>query len=109
MHSTLAAALLALAMTPTFAFAQTSPNPSPSAPAAASGPGTTSPAKPAATGITREQYVERAKQHAGQRAGARFDQLDANHDGILDTAEMRAWHREHPRRAKAPAASTSSQ
>ena len=107
MRSTLAAAILALALTPAWANAQTSPS-APPAPAAPAADATTS-GKPAATGITREQYIERAKDRAAQRAAARFDRLDANHDGVLDSAEMRAWRRDHPRQAKAPATSTSPQ
>jgi hypothetical protein len=62
-----------------------------------------SPARPAtdARGITRQQYVDRAQERAGQRAASRFDQMDANHDGVLDRAEIRAWRSEHPRRATA--------
>ena len=36
--------------------------------------------------ITRDQYVERAK----QRAAARFDKADTNHDGVLTANERRA-------------------
>jgi hypothetical protein len=27
--------------------------------------------------------------------------MDANHDGVLDRAEIRAWRSQHPRRAAA--------
>lgn len=37
-------------------------------------------------GITKDQYVERAK----QRAAARFDKADTNRDGILSADEIRA-------------------
>ena len=69
------------------------------------------PAAAPAGGITRQQYVDRAQERAGQRAAARFDQMDANHDGVLDRGEIRAWRSQHPRRAAAqtPAASTSQQ
>jgi hypothetical protein len=54
-----------------------------------------------ARSITRQQYVDRAQERAGQHAASRFDQMDANHDGVLDPAEIRAWRSEHPRRAAA--------
>ena len=45
-------------------------------------------AKATASGgsITKEEYVERAK----QRAAKRFDKLDTNHDGVLTPEERRA-------------------
>jgi hypothetical protein len=43
--------------------------------------------------ITKEQYIDRAK----QRATKRFDKLDTNHDGVLSPDERRA-----SRRKKAP-------
>ena len=54
-----------------------------------------------ARGVTRQQYMDRAQERAGQRAASRFDRMDANHDGVLDRAEIRAWRSEHPRRAAA--------
>jgi hypothetical protein len=62
-----------------------------------------SPTRPAteARSITRQQYVDRAQERAGQRATSRFDQMDADHDGVLDRAEIRAWRSQHPRRAAA--------
>lgn len=36
--------------------------------------------------ITRDDYIEAAK----QRAGARFDKADANRDGVLSADERRA-------------------
>jgi len=52
-------------------------------------------------GITRDQFIQRAKDRAGQRAAARFDQMDANHDGVLGRDEIHAWRSQHPRRAAA--------
>jgi hypothetical protein len=83
-------------MLPATTFAQTRPQtaavesaaPAPSAP---TGNG----------GITRDQYIQRAKDRAAERAGARFDQMDADHDGVLDRAEIRAWRTQHPRHASA--------
>jgi hypothetical protein len=51
-------------------------------------------------GITREQYVKRAENRASQRAGAQFDRMDADHDGVLERAEIRAWRSQHPRRSR---------
>jgi Ca2+-binding EF-hand superfamily protein len=89
-------ALIALSLLSAPAFAQTGPQtaaiesaaPAPSAPA---GNG----------GITRDQFIQRAKDRAAEHAAARFDQMDADHDGVLDRAEMRAWRTQHPRRASA--------
>ena len=89
-------ALVALSLLPATTFAQTAPQtaavessaPAPSAP---TGNG----------GVTRDQFIQRAKDRAAERAGARFDQMDADHDGVLDRAEIRAWRTQHPRRAGA--------
>lgn len=90
-------ALVALSPLPATSFAQTAPQTAAVESAA--------PAPPAPTGsggITRDQFIERAKDRATQRAGARFDQMDTDHDGVLDRAEIRAWRTQHPRRAGAP-------
>jgi hypothetical protein len=50
--------------------------------------------------MTREQYIRRAEERAGRRAAGQFDGMDTNHDGVLDSAEMRAWHSQHARRAQ---------
>jgi hypothetical protein len=39
--------------------------------------------------ITKDEYVDRAK----QRAAKRFDKLDTNHDGVLSADERRAARR----------------
>ena len=97
MRSTTFGALIALSFLPATTFAQTAPQTAAiestaSAPAAPTGSG----------GITRDQFIERAKDRAAQRAGARFDQMDADHDGVLDRAEIRAWRTtQHPRHAGA--------
>lgn len=39
--------------------------------------------------VTKEQYIDRAK----QRATKRFDKLDINHDGVLSPDERRASRR----------------
>ena len=49
--------------------------------------------------ITRDDYIERAKRNAERR----FDQMDADHDGVLTAEERRAYHEaHHRRRAAAP-------
>ena len=87
-------AFVALSLLPATTFAQTAPQtaaiesaaPAPSAPTSNGG-------------ITRDQFIQRAKDRAAERAGARFDQMDADHDGVLDRAEIRAWRTQHPRHA----------
>ena len=100
MRSTLAAALIALFLFPAATIAQTATQ------TAAVDATNAAPAAPAATapasGITRDQFIQRAKDRAGQRAAARFEQIDANHDGFLDRDEIRAWRSEHPRRPRTP-------
>jgi hypothetical protein len=95
-----AAALIALFLLPVATMAQTAPTQTAAVDSAAA-----TPAAPAATspagGITRDQFIQRAKDRAGQRAASRFDQMDANHDGILERDEVRAWRTEHPRRGAA--------
>jgi hypothetical protein len=48
-------------------------------------------AKAAGSGrnVTKEQYIEQAK----QRAAKRFDKLDANHDGTLGSDERKTGRR----------------
>jgi hypothetical protein len=99
MRHPLIAGLMALSMLPAVALAQTNPQTAAiesAAPTVKPGPNATS-----ASGITREQYLQRAQERAGQRAGARFDQIDANHDGVIDRAETQTWRSQHPRRAAA--------
>src|SRR5690242_19264911 len=103
MRHILKAALLGLPLLATPALAQTSlqtaavGNLAPAAePSTAS---TASTASPAMGGIAREQYLQHARERAEQRAAAQFDQMDANHDGILERAEIRTWRSQHPRGA----------
>jgi hypothetical protein len=96
MRHSLLAGLMALSLLPAVALAQTNPQTAAiecAAPAAKPGPNAVSP-----SGITREQYLQRAQERAGHRAGTRFDQMDANHDGVLDRTEVRAWRSQHSRR-----------
>ena len=94
MRSTAVIALFALSLLPATAFAQASQQ-------AAAPPSATmaSPAPSRAGGLTREQYIQRAEERAARRAGAQFDRMDADHDGVLDPAEIRAWRSQHPRGA----------
>ena len=97
MRHILKAALLGLPLLATPALAQTSLQTAAVgnlAPAAE--PST---ASPAMGGIAREQYLQHARERAEQRAAAHFDQMDANHDGILERAEIRTWRSQHPRGA----------
>ena len=96
MRSAILVAFVALSLLPATSFAQTAPQ------TAAIESVAPAPAAPTTTGgITRDQFIERAKDRAAQRAAARFDQMDADHDGVLDRAEIRAWRAQHPRHAGA--------
>jgi hypothetical protein len=96
MRSTAAIALFALSFLPETAFAQANQQAAvPSdAPAASS-------ARARSGGFTREQYIQRAQDRAARRAAAQFDAMDADHDGVLEPAEIRAWRSAHPRGAAA--------
>ena len=89
-----AIALFALSLLPATAFAQASQQAAapPSATAA-------SPAPSRSGALTREQFIQRAEERAARRAGAQFDRMDADHDGVLEPAEIRAWRSQHPRGA----------
>jgi len=93
MRSAVIVALVALSLAPAATLAQTAPQ------IAAAESTAAAPPAPTGGGITRDQFIERAKDRAGQRAATRFDQMDADHDGVLDRAEMRAWRGQHPRHA----------
>jgi len=78
--------LLAL-FCPAIAAAQSPPAGAPTTQGAATtGPGTAPAPKKGGGDITRDAFIERAKNSAGKR----FDQMDANHDGVLSAAERRA-------------------
>lgn len=106
MRSTIIAALFVLPLLPATAAAQAgaqSPAPESAASAAPQSPAAKNPTAPSPGGsLARDQYIERAKELAGQRAAAHFDQMDANHDGIVDQAEMQAWRSRHSRHARSP-------
>ena len=92
MRSTLAAALIGLFLLPAATMAQTATQ------TAAVDAANAVPAAPTATSPTGG--ISRDQDRAGQRAATRFDQMDANHDGMLDRAEIQAWRTEHPRRSR---------
>src|SRR5205807_2604316 len=80
MRSAVIVALVALSLAPAATLAQTAPQ------IAAAESTAAAPPAPTGGGITRDQFIERAKDRAGQRAATRFDQMDADHDGDLDRA-----------------------
>jgi hypothetical protein len=96
MRSAIFVAFIALSLLPATSFAQTAPQ---TAAVESAAPAASAPAGNG--GITRDQFIERAKDRAAQRAGARFDQMDTDHDGALDRTEIRAWRTQHPRHAGA--------
>jgi hypothetical protein len=96
MRSTAIAALLVLSLAPAATLAQTAPQI-----AAADSTAAAPPAPTGNGGITKDQFIQRAKERAAQRAATRFDQMDTDHDGVLDRAELRAWRSQHPRHAAA--------
>src|SRR6516165_4604511 len=96
MRSTAVIALFVLSLLPATAFAQADQQA-----AAPSGATAASPAPPRLGGLTREQYIQRAQERAARRAGAQFDAMDFDHDGVLEPAEIRAWRSAHPRGAAA--------
>jgi hypothetical protein len=49
--------------------------------------------------ITRDEYIERAKESAGKR----FDKMDTEHKGVLTAEDRRKYHESHRRGAKAAA------
>jgi hypothetical protein len=73
------------------AVAQTMATPSETPPAAAA------PASPAPAGISRDDYIAKARDAAVKRAEKRFDAMDANHDGFLTKDEIAAYRAAHPR------------
>lgn len=72
------------------ALAQTSPSPPMAAAPAAK--------TPAPEGISRDDYIAKARTTAEKRAATRFDAMDANHDGILTKAEIAAYRAAHRRK-----------
>jgi len=107
MRSALIAALVGASLVPAVALAQQPTVPQQTA--AIEAPVAAPAAPSAAGGLTRDQFIQRAKDRAGQRAASRFDEMDADHDGVLDRAEIRAWRSQHPRHAAAAPSRPASQ
>ena len=91
MRAILVVSLVTL-LCPAAALAQSAPVPP--APSAAPAPSTATDTPHAARArggdITRAQYIERAVERAKRAAEKRFDKLDANHDGVLNSDERGA-------------------
>jgi len=96
MRSSAFIVLAVLSLAPAAALAQTAPQI-----AAAESTAAAPPTPTASGGITRDQFIQRAKDRAAQRAATRFDEMDTDHDGVVDRAELRAWRSQHPRNAAA--------
>jgi len=83
------------------AIAQTANGPAPgaatSSPAPASAPAP--PPSPPADGISRDDYIAKARDAAEKRAATRFDAMDTNHDGILTKEEIAAYRAAHARKS----------
>ena len=88
MRAILVVSLVAL-LCPAAAMAQTAP-----APATAS--------RARGGDITKDQYIEHAVERAKRAAAARFDRMDADHDGVLTADERRAARAERSQRRAAP-------
>jgi hypothetical protein len=52
-------------------------------------------------GISRDDYIAKLRDAAAKRAATRFDEMDANHDGVLTKDEAAAYRAAHPRRRPA--------
>lgn len=74
---------------------------SPAAPPTPSPPPAAATPAPAPQGITRDDYIAKARDAAEKRAATRFDAMDADHDGILTPDEIAAYRAAHPRQKKA--------
>ncbi len=99
MRSAAIALILALSLPLGAALAQ---NPAAGAPAPEAAPPSAAPPSVPRGAVTRDQFIQRAEQGAGQRAGTLFDQMDTDHDGVLTREERRAWRAQHPRPGQPP-------
>jgi hypothetical protein len=97
MRAVVVVSLIAL-LFPAVAMAQSAPAPSsapsPTAVAPATAPATPGAASKKGGDITRDAYIERAKQNAEKR----FDRMDADHDGVLTADERRAYRATNSKR-----------
>jgi hypothetical protein len=85
------AALLLLASGPAFAQGTSSTAPDTAPVMAPAASGTAAPAATRPRGMTRDQFIQRVTENAGRH----FDEMDANHDGVLEPSELRAWRQAH--------------
>lgn len=99
MRAALVVSLLALLL-PAVASAQSPSSssaptaaPSPSAPPEAPSPGAAPSRRRGGGDVTRDEYIERAKESAAHR----FDRMDTDHDGVLTGDERRAYRQSHRR------------
>ena len=76
---------LCVLLCPALALAQTASTPTAAPPPAASARG---------GDISRDEYIQRAVDRAKRAAEKRFDQMDANHDGMLTAEERRSYRAE---------------
>ena len=76
--------------------------PAPPAPSVPTPPPAMAPAATAPDGITRDDYIAKARDEAAKRAGDRFDAMDTNHDGVLTKEEIAAYRAAHARKKAAP-------
>lgn len=100
MRAILAVSLVIL-LCPAVAMAKRAPAPVPStapaqstAQAPSTAPATSSTAPTRGGDITRDEYIERAKNNAA----ARFDRMDVDHDGVLTADERHAYRAAHSKR-----------
>jgi hypothetical protein len=49
-------------------------------------------------GVSRDDYIAKYREAAAKRAAARFDAMDANHDGVLTKEEIATYRAAHPRK-----------
>ena len=64
-------------------------------------PSAATPLPPATEGISRDDYIAKARDAAAKRAATRFDEMDTNHDGILTKDEIAAYRAAHAHPKKA--------
>ena len=93
----------AIAQTPTAPTTPSAPPPTlATPPAAATPPEATTATAPAPEGISRDDYIAKARDTAAKRAATRFDAMDTNHDGILTKQEIAAYRAAHSRKPAEP-------
>jgi len=56
------------------------------------------PLPPATIGVSRDDYISKARDAAEKRAATRFDEMDTNHDGVLTKDEIAVYRAAHARK-----------